>query len=139
VVLALLEVGSKGEAMLFRTTNGGASWSPVQLPDTPLGRYLFGGQRNQILSTVEHSTSVKGLVYVPVGADDTGAVVLRSKDGGASWELLTYFGPAFKGSLPWSLGGYWTLSSKPDASGAVQLFLPTLNGFNRYLDRTALK
>ena len=64
--------------------------------------------------------------------------MLRSKDGGATWELLPYFDQATKGYDNRSSAN-WLATTKPDADGTVQLFVPSSNGFNRYLDRTALK
>jgi hypothetical protein len=68
------------------------------------------------------------------------SAVLRSKDGGASWELLPYFDPAATGyDYCGSASMSWVVAGKPDADGAVKLFVSSPNGFNRYLDRTALK
>jgi hypothetical protein len=88
--------------------------------------------------SVVHSPYVKGLVYMPAFVGQNSAMVLRSKDGGASWELLPFFDPATKGD-EYRASVNWLVTTKPDADGAVQLFLPSSNGFNRYLDRTALK
>lgn len=142
VILALvfLHDGASYTSKLFRSTDGGATWSAVQLPTTPLGQYLFSGrQANTLLVNVAHNRHVKGLVYVPVYAEKDSAAVLRSKDGGVSWELLTWFDPSARGAVFWNMVASWVTSTKPDAAGAVQLFLPSPNGFNRYLDRTALK
>ncbi|WP_029001153.1 sialidase family protein [Azohydromonas australica] len=142
VVLALVQTYTFDQGQrskLYRSTDGGATWSAVQMPTTPLGQLLFDGQAGgTAVMSVVHNAYVKGLVYMPAFVGQNSAAVLRSKDGGATWDLLPYFDPASKGYDSRNSAS-WLVTTKPDADGAVQLFLPSSKGFNRYLDRTALK
>lgn len=142
VVLALVQTYTFAEGQrsrLYRSADSGATWSAVQMPTTPLGQLLFDGQAGGTsVMSLAHNPYVKGLVYMPAFVGQNSAVVLRSKDGGVTWELLPYFDPASKGWDSRSSAS-WLVTTKPDADGAVQLFVPSFNGFNRYLDRTALK
>lgn len=123
---------------MFRSADAGATWSAVRMPASPLAQYLLGSQGGTMLQTMSYSPYVKGLVYAPVFVGTSSAALLRSKDAGQSWELLSYFDPKAPG-VDYRSAAAWLVTTRPDGDGAVTVFLPGTNGFSRFVDRTALK
>ena len=68
---------------LFRTTDGGATWTPIADGQIPLGS----------MGAIAVSDSNPNVIYVGTGSDgvrsnvSTGRGVYKSVDGGASWQF----------------------------------------------------
>ncbi|HYF22765.1 MAG TPA: hypothetical protein VD929_05135 [Caulobacteraceae bacterium] len=78
-----------GQGKLYRTADGGASWTKIM--DRP-GTFV------RALGFVDASTGFLGNVgtdYFPNVSDET--PLYRTRDGGATWEPVTYDGPRVKG------------------------------------------
>src|SRR3954464_8360482 len=69
---------------LFRTTDGGTTWTPISDGKIPLGS----------MGSIAVADSDPGIIYVGTGSDgirsnvSTGRGVYRTTDGGASWQFL---------------------------------------------------
>jgi photosystem II stability/assembly factor-like uncharacterized protein len=98
-------VGSSGS--LFKTTNGGATWSLVPIPVDEVG--VFGVQV-QVVAVDPNAPSVlfvSGLGSAcpqPCGTPPVG-FALRSADGGATWEKLAAFSGVAPSSFTFHFAG----------------------------------
>lgn len=89
---------------IWRSTNGGQSWSPVDVPATG-ERELFADPISTHIASIEWSPTTTDLVYAAIGnpgsgGGQSGGGVARSTDGGLHWELVSSSGsqPQFAGA-----------------------------------------
>ena len=78
---------------IWRSTNGGQSWSPVDVPATG-ERELFADPISTHIASIEWSPTTTNLVYAAIGnpgsgGSQSGGGVARSTDGGLHWELVS--------------------------------------------------
>lgn len=78
---------------IWRSTNGGQGWSPVDVPATG-ERELFADPISTHIASIEWSPTTPNLVYAAIGnpgsgGGQTGGGVARSTDGGLHWELVS--------------------------------------------------
>ncbi len=98
------------EAVLLKTTDGGATWKPT-------GLVLAGPQEPSALLVDLRRPST---LYAAVGA-----TVLESDDGGDSWKTISHGGGSDDQALP---GNHRVSSLAVDPSGAVFAAAPTDDG-----------
>lgn len=69
---------SRTRPLLFRTADGGRSWSAISISPHPKPMFVWAS---------DFATSSQGWAVFPVG--DSGAALVRTTDGGRSWTPLT--------------------------------------------------
>jgi len=88
--------GDPSAPRVWRTSDGGRSWSPAPLPPPPSGwgswdryhRYHGGSAVGTVHAVAAAGRNARTLV-VPVGFGRSGVAVEGSTDGGRSWRLLS--------------------------------------------------
>ena len=83
------EVVEPARALLYRTTDGGATWEEL-----PVDSFAFGAQPNLVIDAISPTDADLVFARAVAALDPFGDVLYRSTDGGKSWEGVLDFGGA---------------------------------------------
>ena len=82
--------GALGSTNFVRTTDGGASWSPVASPCP---------KHDGAVATIDSATDVWAVCTIVVGGGIEGKELFRSRDFGQTWEEIVHHGGCQRGGL----------------------------------------